>query len=313
MPFFLGVALAYALVEDFAPSNVSFLAFALFMGCAMSITAFPVLARILKERDLTHTPAGALAISCAAIDDVTAWCLLATVIAIIKADGPYGAIFTVALSVIFVLMMLLVARPLLRRFVAYCNATQRSENTVSAVIFAAVFLAAFCTDVIGIHPLFGAFLAGVIVPPDAKFRERLATRIEYVCVVLLLPLFFAYTGLKTQIGLLDSAYLWFVCGLIILAAVAGKFAGSVFAARITGQSWQDACTVGALMNTRGLMELIVLNIGYELGILSPVVFSMMVLMAVVTTFMTCPALSLIAFISRRKGDSLAASAALRSP
>jgi Kef-type K+ transport system membrane component KefB len=153
-----------------------------------------------------------------------------------------------------------------------------------------LFLSALTTEVIGIHALFGAFLAGTSMPAHAGFRKLLASRIEDVSLVILLPLFFAFTGLKTQIGLLNDGLTWLVCGLIIAVAVAGKFGGSLLAAKFTGQSWSDSFAIGALMNTRGLMELIVLNIGYDLGVLSPTVFTMMVLMALVTTFMTAPAL-----------------------
>ena len=156
-----------------------------------------------------------------------------------------------------------------------------------------LFLSAFTTEAIGIHALFGAFLAGVSVPDQGGFKKVLVGRLEDVSVVILLPLFFAYSGLKTQIGLLNNGSGWLICGLIILVAVAGKFGGGLVAARITGQSWADSLAIGALMNTRGLMELIVLNIGYDLGVLSPLVFTMMVLMALLTTFMTSPVLAVI--------------------
>jgi Kef-type K+ transport system membrane component KefB len=164
------------------------------------------------------------------------------------------------------------------------------DKTFVVLLFVILFLSALTTEVIGIHALFGAFLAGVSMPTLPSFRKSMASKIEDVAVVMLLPLFFAFTGLKTQIGLLNHGSTWLICGLIIFVAVAGKFGGSFFAARFTGQSWSDSFAIGALMNTRGLMELIVLNLGYDLGVLSPTVFTMMVLMALVTTFMTAPAL-----------------------
>ena len=293
IPFAMGVSLAYFLYATFAPPHISFLAFGLFMGIAMSITAFPVLARILHERGLTKTSLGSLAITCAAADDVTAWCILAAVIAIVKAGNAISAVFTVFLSIVYVFAMLKLVRPWLERLETKYASAESLNKTFAVVSFVVLFLSALTTEVIGIHALFGAFLAGVSMPTLAGFRKLLASRIEDVSLVVLLPLFFAFTGLKTQIGLLNEGSTWLVCGLIILVAVAGKFGGSLLAAKFTGQSWTDSFAIGALMNTRGLMELIVLNIGYDLGVLSPTVFTMMVLMALVTTLMTCPALSWI--------------------
>ena len=293
IPFVLGVSLAYFLYETFAPPQISFLAFGLFMGIAMSITAFPVLARILQERGLTKTPLGSLAITCAATDDVTAWCILAAVIAIVQAGTVMNAVFTVLLSLVYVFVMLKLVRPWLVRLDAKYGNTDGANKTFVVVSFIVLFLSALTTEVIGIHALFGAFLAGVSMPTQAGFRKLLVSSIEDFALVILLPLFFAFTGLKTQIGLLNDGTTWLVCGLIILVAVAGKFGGSLLAARYTGQSWTDSFAIGALMNTRGLVELVVLNIGYDLGVLSPTIFTMLVLMALVTTLMTCPALSWI--------------------
>ena len=293
IPFALGVCLAYFLYATFAPPHISFLAFGLFMGIAMSITAFPVLARILQERGLTKTALGSLALTCAAADDVTAWCILAAVIAIVQAGNVISAGFTVLLSIVYVIVMLKLVRPWLERLGAKYTGVEGLNKTFVVILFLVLFLSALTTEVIGIHALFGAFLAGVSMPTLEGFRNLLASRIEDLSLVILLPLFFAFTGLKTQIGLLNDVTAWLVCGMIILVAVTGKFGGSLLAARFTGQSWSDSFAIGALMNTRGLMELIVLNIGYDLGVLSPMVFTMLVLMALVTTFMTCPALSWI--------------------
>ncbi len=290
IPFAMGISLAYFLYETYAPPHISFVAFGLFMGIAMSITAFPVLARILQERGLTKTALGSLAITCAAADDVTAWCILAGVIAVVQAGSFISAGFTVLVSIVYVFAMLKLVRPWLEHLESQYASTDNLNRTFAVVAFIVLFLSALTTETIGIHALFGAFLAGASMPAHAQFRKLLASRIEDVSMVILLPLFFAFTGLKTQIGLLINGSAWLVCGLIILVAVAGKFGGSLFAARFTGQSWSDSFAIGALMNTRGLMELIVLNLGYDLGVLSPTVFTMMVLMALVTTFMTAPAL-----------------------
>lgn len=300
VPFTMGVSLAYFLYAKFAPLHDSFLAFGLFMGIAMSITAFPVLARILHERGLTKTSLGSLAITCAAADDVTGWCILAAVIALIQAGTLLSGVFTVLFSAVYVYAMLKLVRPWLERLEIRFASGESLNSTFAVLAFIILFLSALLTEVIGIHALFGAFLAGVSMPTRAGFRKLLASRIEDVSLVILLPLFFAFTGLKTQIGLLNDGANWLVCGLIILVAVAGKFGGSLFAARFTGQSWSDSLAIGALMNTRGLMELIVINIGYDLGVLSPAVFTMLVLMALITTFMTSPALSLIARLSPRR-------------
>ncbi|MBC8034531.1 MAG: cation:proton antiporter [Chitinophagaceae bacterium] len=293
IPYTMGMVLAYFLYTRFAPANISFISFALFMGIAMSITAFPVLARIIQERGLTKSPLGILAITCAAADDITAWCLLAVVIAIVKAGALVSALFTISLAIAYVFLMLLVVKPFLERLGNIYANREMVSKPVMAIVFIVLLLSSYCTEIIGIHALFGAFLAGVVMPSNLKFRRILVDKVEDVSVVLLLPLFFVFTGLRTQIGLLTEGHLWLTCGWVILVAVAGKFGGSTLAARVVGQSWKDSLSIGALMNTRGLMELIVLNIGYDLGILSPQVFAMMVLMALLTTFMTGPALDFI--------------------
>jgi Kef-type K+ transport system membrane component KefB len=300
IPFSMGICLAYFMYATFAPPQISFLAFGLFMGIAMSITAFPVLARILHERGLTKTALGSLAITCAAAGDVTAWCILAAVIAIVQAGSVMSAGLTVLLSLLYVFVMLKLVRPWLTRLGGKDDGSEGLTKTFVALSLITLFLSALATEVIGIHAMFGAFLAGVIMPTQADFRKSLASRLEDISLVILLPLFFAFTGLKTQIGLLNDGGTWLVCGLIILVAVGGKFGGSLLAAKFTGQSWSDSLAIGTLMNTRGLMELIVLNIGYDLGVLSPTIFTMMVLMALVTTFMTSPVLSLIQHIKGKQ-------------
>jgi Kef-type K+ transport system membrane component KefB len=292
-PYFLGVGLAYFLYNTYAPANISFVAFALFMGIAMSITAFPVLARILKERNMTKTPVGSMAIISAAIGDVSAWCILPFVIAIARAGDISNAWFAILLTGVYVLAMLFAVRPVLKKLSERYFTDGSLHGTFTAFVFLVLLASAYTAELIGIHALFGAFLAGAIMPTNISLRNIFTERIEDVSTFLLMPLFFAFTGLRTQIGLLNATHLWVICALIIALAVAGKFIGSAFAAKSIGQSWKDSLSIGALMNTRGLMELIVLNIGYDLGILKPEIFTMMVFMALATTFMTAPALNLI--------------------
>jgi Kef-type K+ transport system membrane component KefB len=296
LPFFMGACISLAIYKDFVSQNVSFTSFALFMGIAMSITAFPVLARIIKERNLTQTPLGVMVITCAAADDVTAWCILAAVIAIVKAGNIMSALFTISLVVSYILFMLYVIKPWLQKI----NDKRIKNGTISKVMIGASFLilllSAYFTEIIGIHALFGSFIAGVIMPDNIRFKETLTNKIEDVSTILLLPVFFAFTGLRTQIGLLNESHMWLACLMIILVAISGKLIGSAATAKIIGHSWKDSLSIGVLMNTRGLMELVVLNIGYDLGILGPEIFAMMVLMALTTTFMTGPFLDLINYV-----------------
>lgn len=293
IPFAAGVALAFFIYSSFAPTGISFMSFGLFLGISMSITAFPVLARIIQERGIHKTKLGAIVITCAAADDITAWCLLAAVIAIVKAGSFVSSIYTILLAVAYVLLMIRVVRPFLKRTAEKYKTEKGFKKSAVAIFFLVLLVSSFVTETIGIHALFGAFMAGVIMPSNPRFRSMFIDKIEDVALVLLLPLFFVITGLRTQIGLLNDIYLWQVTGLIILVAVLGKFVGSALAARYVGQNWKDSLTIGTLMNTRGLMELVVLNIGYDLGILNDEIFAMMVIMALVTTFMTGPILNLI--------------------
>ena len=293
IPFALGMGLAYFVYDSFAPEGTQFISFALFLGIAMSITAFPVLARIIQERGMHKTKLGTVIITCAAADDITAWCILAIVIAIVKAGSFVSALYTIALAALYVIVMLKLVRPFLKRIGDVNAEKTHLTKSIVAIFFIMLIFSAWATEVIGIHALFGAFMAGAIMPENTKFRDIFIEKVEDIALVLLLPLFFVFTGLRTQIGLLNDIYLWKITGVIILVAVAGKFIGSALAARFVGQNWKDSLIIGALMNTRGLMELVVLNIGYDLGILTPEIFAMMVIMALVTTFMTGPALDLI--------------------
>ncbi|MGG9963833.1 cation:proton antiporter [Ferruginibacter sp. SUN106] len=299
-PFALGIGLAYFIYPHFAPQGINFASFALFTGISLSITAFPVLARIIQERGIHKTRLGTIVITCAAADDITAWCILATVIAIVKAGSFVSALYTIALAGAYVMLMIYIVRPFLKRVGDLYVSKEHLSKGVIALIFLTLIISAYTTEVIGIHALFGAFMAGAIMPTDAKFRNMFVEKVEDIALVMLLPLFFVFTGLRTQIGLLNDVYLWKVTGLIILAAVTGKFIGSAVAAKVVGQSWKNSLVIGALMNTRGLMELVVLNIGYDLGVLKPELFAMMVIMALVTTFMTGPALDLIGWFFSSK-------------
>jgi Kef-type K+ transport system membrane component KefB len=293
IPFTLGMVLAYYIFISFAPSGITFLSFALFIGISMSITAFPVLARILQERGMMKTRLGTLAITCAAIDDISAWCLLASLIAIVKAGSFVSSIYTIALSIVYVFFMLMIVRPFLRRFGDIFNSKEGISKPVVAVFLITLLGSAYLTEVIGIHALFGAFIAGLIMPPNIKFRSILIEKIEDVALILLLPIFFVISGLRTEIGLINSPYLWKITGMVILIAVAGKFAGSALSLRFVRQSWRESLIIGALMNTRGLMQLVVLSIGYDLGVISPEIYTIMIIMALVTTLMTGPALDAI--------------------
>jgi Kef-type K+ transport system membrane component KefB len=295
VPFVLGVIAALALFPHYAPVGVPFHAFALFMGIALSITAFPVLARVIEERGLTRTPLGSTALACAAVDDVTAWVLLAMVVTLVTAGGIGGplALMVCALG-IFLAVMVWTVRPWLARLFDESDGPLSRGRTAHVLVV--LLASALATEVIGIHALFGAFVAGAVMPPSEELHRQLRERLESLSSVFLLPIFFAYTGLRTEIGLLNDAAGWAVCVAIILTAVAGKLVGSMLAARWSGASWHDAFVIGALMNTRGLMELVALNVGYDLGILSPRMFTMLVLMALVTTAMTGP---LIDIASRR--------------
>ncbi len=292
-PFFLGVVLSYWLYPLFAPQNVSFMPFALFIGIAMSITAFPVLARIIKEKNLSDTSYGAMAITCAATDDITAWYILALIIALSISGTLGSSLFLLLFIAAYVVVMFYGIRPLFAKIGSTQN-ERLSMNAMSAIVVL-LFISSLVTESIGIHALFGAFMAGTMMPSSAtsRLKELIAPRLEYVSLLVLLPLFFALTGLRTEIGLLNTSDGWLICGLIIIIAVTGKLLGSSLAAKFMGFNWRDSFALGILMNTRGLMELVVLNIGFEMGILSTELFTMFVVMALVTTFMTGPLLNVI--------------------
>lgn len=291
-PFVLGGYLALKLYPEYSTSDVRFTSFALFLGVSMSVTAFPVLARILTDRKIQKTHMGTIALTCAAVDDATAWCLLALVVSIAQAKIG-SALTTFVLTVLYVLMMYFVARPLVARLVPFLEKLDRITESGVAIIFVALLLSALSTELIGIHAIFGAFLLGAITPHNSRVAKELTERLEDLVRVMFLPAFFAFTGVRTQIGLLNTQEQWITCGLIIVVATVGKFGGTFLASKFVGLNWRDSAALGILMNTRGLVELIVLNLGLDLKIISPTLFTMLVIMALVTTFITSPVLSLL--------------------
>jgi Kef-type K+ transport system membrane component KefB len=306
-PFALGLGLAPRLYESYAEPGAEPLAFALFFGAAMSVTAFPVLARILVERNLLRSRVGAVTIACAAAGDVAAWMILAGVVAFVRADEtatpPWWMLAGAAL---YAGVMVAGVRPLLGRLDAFSRSRGRVTQDVLGLLLVVVMASAFATEWLGIHALFGAFFAGAMMPKDSGFVRDVSEKLQDLTVVFLLPLFFAVTGLRTQIGLVHGAGMWLDCAAIIGVAVLGKFGGSALAARATGLAWREAGALGVLMNTRGLMELVFLTIGLEIGVISPTIFTMMVLMALVTTFMTSPLLEWIYPSERIRRETLGA-------
>lgn len=288
-PFLLGAVLALWLFPQLAPPGVPFTSFALFMGVAMSITAFPVLARILTDRKIENTELGVVALSCAAADDVTAWCLLAFVVGVAQAKLG-GAVQTVIFAILFIVFMLAVIRPLAIRYLDQSTTVPQPSRRMAVWVLVALLLSALAAEWIGIHAIFGAFILGAIIPHDSDVALDFRHKLEDIVKILLLPAFFAYTGMRTQIGLVSGVEAWVFTAVIILVATLGKFGGTLVAARCTGLDWRLSASLGILMNTRGLMELIVLNIGLELGVISPKLFAMMVIMALVTTLATTPVL-----------------------
>ncbi len=288
LPFVLGSVLALYLYPRFSSSDVPFTHFALFLGIAMSITAFPVLARILADRGMTKTRLGVLALTCAAIDDVTAWCLLAFVVGVVHVAANQ-ALAVAALTAGFVGCMFLGVRPMFERL-ARSRAGSVPSRGALAVVLTSMLASALVTEAIGVHAIFGAFLLGAVVPHGSAIARALVRSLDDLVTVLILPAFFAFTGMRTEIGLVSGVDEWSVVGLIVLVATIGKFGGTFVAARISGLDWRHAAGLGVLMNTRGLMELIVLNVGLDLGVISPTLFTMLVLMALVTTLATTPIL-----------------------
>jgi Kef-type K+ transport system membrane component KefB len=291
VPFLAGATLALWLYPSLSTREVGFTNFALFMGISLCVTAFPVLARILSGRGMQKSPLGVIALACAAIDDVTAWCLFALIVAIARAETGGAALRTIVLGLLYVWFMLKLMRPVVRRLIAGESSQKRSYQHVTAAVLVGLFASALVTEAIGVHALFGAFLFGAIIPHDSLLARHLNHRLRDLVIVLFLPAFFSFTGLRMNIGLLQPSDLAYGAAIIAVAC-AGKFGGGALAARGAGLPWRDACGLGILMNTRGLMELIVLHVGLDLGVISPRLFALLVIMAVVTTLATSPLLNL---------------------
>jgi Kef-type K+ transport system membrane component KefB len=296
VPFLLGALLSVPLYTRFSSNDVPFTSFALFMGVAISITAFPVLARILTDLRLAQTELGVVALGCAAIDDVTAWCLLAFISGFARSQVT-EALWVIAGALGYVAVMFFVIRPVLKRGVQSWR-TESQASGATPILIVGLLLSALATEAIGIHAAFGAFLLGAVIPNDSAAARAFIKKFESVITILFLPAFFALTGMRTQINLVSGLDQWLICLLIILVATVGKFGGSFVAARLTGLGWREAAALGTLMNTRGLMELIVLNIGLDLRVISPTLFAMMVLMALATTMTTSPVLRMLIRHSR---------------
>ena len=300
LPLVLGGMLAFFLYPEFAGSKANLVSFMLLVGTAMAITAFPVLARLLEERGMLATRIGVLALLCAAIDDVIGWCLLAIVIAFINATGAASVSITIALLGLFFGVMLGVVRPLL----IFADRHLKSKPALMALTAILLLLSAYATNAMGIHPVFGAFMMGIILPRRTAFIEMVQS-IDQVNNLLFLPLYFVYNGLQTHIGLINSPALWLLCALVLTIACLGKILGGTLSLKVLGESWKESLTLGTLMNTRGLVELIVLNIGLDLGVISPTFFAMLVIMAVVTTMMAPPLLSFLGYRKKNIREKVA--------
>ena len=291
LPFALTALATPWLHARLAPAGTPVVTFGLFLGIAMSITAFPVLARILEERKLQSTPLGAMALLCAAVDDVTAWSLLAFALTLVSSKGggmsPWHRVLGIGL---YLLVMLGLFRPL-GAWIAARHRGKPFSYELLGISVALLLTSAACTDALGVHPLFGAFLAGLCFPRIPEWRTTLRARFDPLVSVLLLPLFFAVTGMRTRLDLLGSSSVWLLALVILSIAIVGKMGGAILGALWTGQSWPDALALGALMNTRGLVELIVLNVAYDAHVFSPTLFALLVVMALVTTAMTTPLLN----------------------
>ena len=311
VPFLAGVALAFAIFEPLAPAGVDFRSFALFIGAAFSVTAFPVLARILSERKLTRTRMGVVALGVAAICNAAAWLILAGVTVLVRAtEGGTPIWLTVTAVLAYAAAALFGLRPLLAWLYERTDKRAWVGQTGLALILMLVLINAFATDRLGLHALFGGFIAGLVLPKEDALTDGLLAKLEDFTVVFMLPLYFAFTGLRTSFGSLGTAEGWFFMTVILAVAVAGKLVGATLAAKATGSSWRDAAGVGVLVNTRALMELIIINMALDLGVITTDLFSMLVIMALATTAMTTP---LLDWLYPRQTDNEAAPAAPSEP
>ncbi|HEY7596948.1 MAG TPA: cation:proton antiporter [Actinophytocola sp.] len=296
VPFVLGILLAAVAYAKFAPQGVGSLAFALFIGVSMSITALPVLVRILQDTKMFHSRIGVVTLTCAVVDDVTAWSLLALVVALVTASSLTGVVLTIGLAAAFAGLLLFVARPLMARFVG--RTAEPTLRRMAPLALVGVLLCAMATDWIGVHAMFGAFMFGLVFPRGNAIEKWLQENTGGLTTALMLPLFFAYSGLRTDLGLLSDVSLWLWCVAILAVAVVGKLVSAAVAARSVGESLCRSLQIGVLMNCRGLTELVVLNVGLDLGVLSPTMFTMLVIMALVSTAVTAP---MAVYLNKRAG------------
>lgn len=297
-PFLLGAGLAIYLYPEYSNDKNSLVVFAAFVGTAMSITAFPVLARIITDRQIAATPLGSTALACAAADDITSWCMLSVLIGVAHNDGS-RSFWVPCYAVGYAACLLGILRPRVTGMIE-----KRYPHGVTSGGFAAIIigmlLSALFTEVLGVHALFGAFLFGTMIPFNSPAARDVVSKCRPLVTTLLLPVYFAITGMRMEIGLLDSRREWLICAAITAVATLGKFGGTLFASLVTGSTWREAASLGILMNTRGLMEIIVLNVGLDLGIISPTLYAMMVIMAIATTIVASPLLYWIAINESRR-------------
>ncbi|MDO5035865.1 MAG: cation:proton antiporter [Porphyromonas sp.] len=299
-PFILGIILVLFLYREYGGASSTPLTFALFFCISLSVTAFPVLARIIQEQNKMNSHIGMLAMSSAASGDITAWCGVATIIAIAQSGSPGGALFTLLFATAYMLVMFKVVRPAFKLIGEAYNTNEVAGKGVIALTFVTLLLSSYITEILGLHALFGAFVAGIVMPTNIKFRHMMTEKVEDVSLSIFLPLFFVSSGLQTEIGLLNTAHHWLITLAIIAIAIVGKVWGTYVACRVVGEDHRDSMYVGILMNTRGLMELIILSMGLQLEILSPIVYAMLVVMTLVTTFITTPMLNIAEAIWRRR-------------
>lgn len=298
IPFILSLPLSYTIYTEYAAAYTDFVPFALFIGIAMSITAFPVLARIIQENNLLRTHLGKLSLSTAAAGDITAWLMLAAIIAISGSGSILSTGYNLLFLIAYLLVMFGVIRPLFRAAGKVYNNTEVISHGMVGVIFILLLLSSYITELLSMHALFGAFMLGLIMPEELSFRKIVTDKVEDVSLLLFLPLFFVSSGLQTELGLIQGADMWGLLGLFTLIAVVGKVGGTYLAARACDESPKNSIYLGAFMNTRGLMELVVLGIGYEMKILPPSIYAVLVLMTIITTVMTMPMIHLINWVNK---------------
>jgi len=313
VPMALGLAISPLLHPALAPEGVPFFPFALFMAAAMSITAFPIMARILKERRMTHTTIGRLSLTGAAVADVFAWIMLAIVVVLVSSGTDWNKLWQMLGGITALAIFAFVAvKPLMRWLLARHAPDGKPGGAMLATLMIGMFAFAYCTNTLGVHEVFGAFLFGACLPRDNRLLEALMERVEHMAIVVLMPIFFALAGLNTTRDAFVGAGLGAML-LILAAAVVGKVLGGSIGARIAGQPWRASLAIGSLMNARALMELIVMKVGLDAGIIGPSLFTMLLVMAILTTVMTGPLLTLFAGREMREDIALGGAAAEAPP